>query len=102
MKTEALCCIFPNSHPPNLCSAVQPIHPVGHDLNVLSLYHTTDDHLPSARNRGEDPRNKATQLSTVQLKPPGTRTYILVLEDACICPSAYQPTPLSTHPPAFS
>lgn len=94
MKTAAICSIFPKSQPLILCSATLPVHPAGCGLNALSLHHTTGD-LPLARSWGQNPRSRVTQLSTVQFKPPGTRIYILILEDASICPSTYQPTHLA-------
>lgn len=93
MRTEALCSTLPRGHADIQCSGILTIHPVRHDLNVLYLHYTTDDHLSLAGN------SPGVQLSTVQLRPPGTLTYPLILEDASTWPSTHLPTCPSGHPP---
>ena len=64
MRTGPLGSICPNGHlappPPTQSSAAQSSRPVEQDLNPLSLHYTTGGHFPSARNRGENPRNSHT------------------------------------------
>ena len=96
MRTEALCSTLPRGQEDIQCSAILTIHPAGHDLNVLYLHYTTDDHLSLAGN------SPGVQLSTVQLRPPGTLTYPLILEDASTWPSTHlPPAPLAIHPNQF-